>query len=125
MGDAEYITLSAVLATMTISVNWSFINSFLPSTKFQALEPEIDKILKLLDKHKDTGETGETLKITKDCILLMARLDKLGIAVPDDPKLLWHVIPILGAMAKVKDLKSARKLEPMKKELISLTDMRE
>ena len=110
MGDAEYITLSAVLATMTIAVNWSFINSFLPSTKFQTLEPEIDELINIVDKRKETGEIRNVFRNQKDCVLLLAKLDDLGITIPDEPKFLISMLPLLGAMAKAKDLKSARKL---------------
>ena len=74
------------------------------------LEPEIDQVINFVDKRKDTGESREVLKNQKDSILLLAKLGKFRINIPDNADFILAMLPVLGAMGKVKDLKGARKL---------------
>ena len=111
MGVAEYYTLSAVLAVFTIALHWSFIDSLRPSTRFHLLAPEIDYFIEMIDKNRDLGGgSGKAMMVAKECILILAQLDRLGIKVPEDQEALIAMFPVLGAMSETKDLKNARKL---------------
>ena len=114
LGPPEYAALATLFTGLLIALNWAWIDSMRPKTRFHLLIPEIDRVMEKIDTDGEAPTTS--LVKSKEFVLLLSKLDDLGITIyPNDLNAAVATLPMLGAMAETKDLKSARTLRFGKK----------
>lgn len=109
IGMPEYAALVTMLTLGILYLNWVWIKSILPSTKFKELEPLLDELDKGRPEWLHKKDYKNHLALLFE---VRRRLTDLKIISPNskgDKKWDWY-LPLILSCSRMGDLKLARKL---------------